>query len=162
MSNAAVKAVIACALLGLFGLGWFIGSAAANLEKSRLETAWARERATLAAARTRAVIALRNAENAHRQKLEKAVHEAATHHKALVATRRAMRVDRDRMRGERATMRLNLATASRTAAIAAVTACHDVFGQCTERYADVARDADKCVIENRTLREAWPSGPKEP
>ncbi len=32
----------------------------------------------------------------------------------------------------------------------------ELFGQCASRYGDVAKEADKCVNESLTLREAWP------
>ncbi len=32
----------------------------------------------------------------------------------------------------------------------------ELFGQCASRYGEVAGEADKCVNESLTLREAWP------
>ena len=80
------------------------------------------------------------------------------------AARRVRAADSERavLRGAVERLRDTADTALRESSdsIAACTAhgatVTELFGQCASRYGEVAGEADKCVNESLTLREAWP------
>jgi chromosome segregation ATPase len=95
-------------------------------------------------------------ERAWNQQKEEAQYAANEREKNLKASAAALSAANRGLRDTVADLRQHVSSASVEAARSAANAALAVFDECTERYRDLAENADRCAADVRTLIEAWP------
>lgn len=101
-------------------------------------------------------------ESAHRQYLidiaqkDKALNEATLRSQKNATLARALDSDIDRLRDELTATRTSLSTASCETVRKHAETLSVVFGQCSERYSDLARNAQGHLSDVILLEQAWP------
>lgn len=133
-------------------LKWENGQLSIEIEKGKthvatLETAIARSAQQVAAHNAAMESRARKAEQDRDLRLRQAAAASA-----------ALQSEHDRLRAAVASYTAQRVTAKDTLApgLDAADPIPDLFVQCTERYADLARKADGHVIDIQALTEAWP------
>jgi len=113
-------------------------------------------KATYAQAAEKAQEAARSKEQALQTKLNEALNEANERAKrnALAAASASRTVDS--LRNQLATARSELPQATAEAARNYAASLSDVFGECVQRYQDLAAKTDQYASELKTLEDAWP------
>ncbi len=91
----------------------------------------------------------------YQQQADTAAKNAAKRVRAAAADAAVLRDSLDRL-SDAADSALRESSDSIAACTAHGATLTELFGQCASRYGEVAGEADKCVNESLTLREAWP------
>lgn len=169
-----LPAVIWALIAAVFAAAvWYAGARHERAKWMDKETAWAKERATLKAdvagankavaqleaAIAKAAAAVEKQQSAHRAQITRAKKDAKKRETKLAGDVDRARRARDGLRDD-ITTALNRLSADNAAAAAARDrvgrAALHALGECGERYGAVAKEADRCDIERRTLIDAWP------
>jgi len=130
--------------------------AQADARHDQAMAAWAAEKTRLAEAVAAAERQAREIEQADQLRLIEAQNEAFVREARLRSEADSLRALHERMRDALATTRLYLSQATAAACPDIARASLDVFKQCTEKYSELAGDADRCLSDRQTLIEAWP------
>lgn len=141
-------------------LAWFFQAArlGAELADERLQAIRYREQiADERTAAARRVLAVERTVNAAYQG---ALNDAIQKQAALQATADRARGERDGLRKQLSDAEQRLADASPAALIEYARSLNRVFGQCSQRYAELAIRADGHAADAATCRAAWPVIPQ--
>lgn len=87
---------------------------------------------------------------------DKAIHEATLRAQKNQALARALDSDVDSLRAQLASSSTSMPTASCEAVRNYANTLSAVFGSCTERYSDLARNAQGHLSDTIMLEQAWP------
>ena len=138
-------------------LVWFFQAArlGADLADERLQASTYREQITTerAAANARVAKVSRDMAANYQGALNDAIKKQATLQAAADRSRR----ERDSLRQQLSDAEQRLADASPAALIEYARSLNHVFGQCSQRYAELAAVADGHVSTIRLMQDAWPS-----
>lgn len=151
---------------------WYAGARHERARWVDKETAWTKERATLKAdvagankavaqleaAIAKAAAAVEKQQSAHQAQITRAKKDAKQRETKLAADLDRARRARDGLRDD-ITTALNRLSADNVAAATrdrVGRAALHALGECGERYGAVAKDADRCGSQRRTLIDAWP------
>ena len=143
-------------------LVWFFQAArlGADLADERLQASTYREQITTerAAANARVAKVSRDMAANYQGALNDAIKKQATLQAAADRSRR----ERDSLRQQLSDAEQRLADASPAALIEYARSLNHVFGQCSQRYAELAIRADGHAADAATCRAAWPVNPSRP
>ena len=142
-------------------LVWFFQDArlGADLADERLQASQYREQITTerAAANARVAKVSRDTAADYQGALNDALKKQATLQAAADRSRR----ERDSLRAQLSDAEQRLADASPAALIEYARSLNNVFGQCSERYTELAIRADGHAADAATCRAAWPVIPQD-
>lgn len=142
-------------------LVWFFQDArlGADLADERLQASQYREQITTerAAANARVAKVSRDIAADYQGALNDALKKQATLQAAADRSRR----ERDSLRAQLSDAEQRLADASPAALIEYARSLNNVFGQCSERYTELAIRADGHAADAATCRAAWPVIPQD-
>ena len=148
--------LVATAIVALFvgATGaWQVQSWRYGEQIAKLEAQQETERATAQAA-------ARTAEQAITTKYQGALNEAIQKQAGLQAAADRARRERDGLRKQLSDAEQRLADASPAACIEYASTLNRVFGQCSQRYTELAIRADGHAADAATCRAAWPVIPQ--
>ena len=158
MSLATITHGAVAVLAGL--LVWFFQEArlGADLADERLQSSQYREQVSSERAAANARVAKASADVASKYQgaLNDAIKKQATFQAAADRARR----ERDGLRKQLSDAEQRLADASPTACIEYASTLSRVFGQCSQRYTELAIRADGHAADAATCRAAWPVIPQ--
>ena len=137
-------------------LVWFFQAArlGADLADERLQASTYREQITTERAAANARVAQVSADLAN--KYQGALNDAIKKQATLQAAADRSRRERDSLRQQLSDAEQRLADASPAALIEYARSLNHVFGQCSQRYAELAIRADGHAADAATCRAAWP------
>ncbi|MDR0672506.1 MAG: DUF2514 domain-containing protein [Zoogloeaceae bacterium] len=128
---------------------------------SGVRSDWDAERTETAKAVLAASEAARTREQNWNLKLQEATNEARKREMELKAAVSAANAAHRGLRDDLARLRRNLPASSLAACRDTADAALAVFGDCADRYLEMARNTDELVIERDALIAAWPSNTGE-
>ncbi len=156
-----IRAVTHLAAAIAAGTGiWFYQAArlGADLADERLQASQYREQITAErAAAGRRLLAVERTVN---DKYQGALNDAISKQASLQAAADRARRERDGLRKQLSDAEQRLADASPAACIEYASTLNRVFGQCSQRYAELAIRADGYAADAATCRAAWPVIPQ--
>ena len=155
MARMTVYAALAAAAAGA-ALAWAFQAArlGAELADERLQASQYREQiADERAAAGRRVLAVERTVN---DKYQGALNEAIQKQAGLQAAADRARRERDGLRKQLSDAEQRLADASPSACVEYASTLNRVFGQCSQRYTELAIRADGHAADAATCRSAWP------
>ena len=155
MARMTVYAALAAAAAGA-ALAWAFQAArlGAELADERLQASQYREQiADERAAAGRRVLAVERTVN---DKYQGALNEAIQKQAGLQAAADRARRERDGLRQQLSDAEQRLADASPSACVEYASTLNRVFGQCSQRYTELAIRADGHAADAATCRSAWP------
>ena len=137
-------------------LVWYFQAArlGANLADERLQASQYREQ--IADERTAAARRVLAVERKVNDKYQGALNDAIKKQAAMQAAADRARSERDGLRKQLSDAEQRLADASPTACIEYASTLSRVFGQCSQRYTELAIRADGHAADAATCRAAWP------
>ena len=152
-----IRAVTHLAAAIAAGTGiWFYQAArlGADLADERLQASQYREQITAERSAANARVAKVSADMA--TKYQGALNDAIKKQAAMQAAADRARRERDGLRKQLSDAEQRLADASPTACIEYASTLSRVFGQCSQRYTELAIRADGHAADAATCRAAWP------
>ena len=152
-----IRAVTHLAAAIAAGTGiWFFQAArlGADLADERLQASQYREQ--IADERTAAARRVLAVERKVNDKYQGALNDAIKKQAAMQAAADRARSERDGLRKQLSDAEQRLADASPTACIEYASTLSRVFGQCSQRYTELAIRADGHAADAATCRAAWP------
>ena len=157
MSLSTITHAVVAALAGLLVWQFQAARLGAELADERLQASTYREQVTTerAAANARVAQAGQQVATAYQGALNDAISKQSTLQAAATRTR----TERDSLREQLSDAQQRLATASTTALVEYARSLNTVFGQCSQRYAELAIRADGHATDAATCRAAWPVMP---
>lgn len=162
MSLTTITHAVVAVLAGL--LVWFFQEArlGANLADERLQASQYREQVTTERSAANARVAKVSQDVA--DKYQGALNDALKKQTTLQAAATRAGRERDSLRKQLSDAEQRLADASPAALIEYASTLNRVFGQCSQRYAELAIRADGHAADAATCRAAWPviSTPRRP
>ena len=150
---------LAAALIAGAGV-WYFQAArlGADLADERLQASQYREQ--IADERTAAARRVLAVERKVNDKYQGALNDAIKKQAAMQAAADRARRERDGLRKQLSDAEQRLADASPTACIEYASTLSRVFGQCSQRYTELAIRADGHAADAATCRAAWPMIPQ--
>ena len=150
---------LAAALIAGAGV-WYFQAArlSADLADERLQASQYREQ--IADERTAAARRVLAVERKVNDKYQGALNDAIKKQAAMQAAADRARSERDGLRKQLSDAEQRLADASPTACIEYASTLSRVFGQCSQRYTELAIRADGHAADAATCRAAWPVIPQ--
>jgi hypothetical protein len=144
------------AALGGTATGYKFGVDVERGRHAEVQHAWANERLQLANAASAAQAAARAAEQSFTESLQNAQRDYQKREAALRVDVGSLRNANVGLLNHLSAARHRLPKTSAPACREFAGACTTVLGECTERYSQVAEDADRCTAAGRALIDAWP------